>query len=180
MMLFDKDIEEIKELILEGYRWIARDREYTKVRNDFEKTNLFAYKGKPHVVHGDLMFTVMSTDIKSINPELFIGVTWESGAEELQALLIGHSSIAAVKSETPKLPLRKCKFLTYILDPSGTGASIQVEKNGLFHEWGSDYEEFDDGAGNYSVGIVEEEETGQVFTPYAHHVKFVTKPGEDE
>ena len=26
---------------------------------------------------------------------------------------------------------------------------------GLFHEWGSNFEEFETGAGNYSVGIVE-------------------------
>ncbi|WP_431623270.1 hypothetical protein [Citrobacter freundii] len=45
--------------------------------------------------------------------------------------------------------------------------------NGLFHEWGLEYEEFDNGPGNYSVGIVELED-GKVATFPASNIKFLS------
>ncbi|EPQ5777935.1 hypothetical protein I9216_001044 [Citrobacter koseri] len=44
---------------------------------------------------------------------------------------------------------------------------------GLFHEWGLEYEEFESGPGNYSVGIVELED-GKVATFPASNIKFLS------
>lgn len=45
--------------------------------------------------------------------------------------------------------------------------------NGLFHQWGCSYEEFDSGPGNYTVAIVElEDGTIEEFMP--HLIKFIT------
>ncbi len=43
---------------------------------------------------------------------------------------------------------------------------------GKFHQWGSNYEEFENGAGNYSVAIVELPD-GTVVMPVADDICFV-------
>ena len=43
---------------------------------------------------------------------------------------------------------------------------------GVFHEWGFDYEEFENGPGNYSVGIVELED-GSVHRFIPENIKFI-------
>lgn len=47
-------------------------------------------------------------------------------------------------------------------------------ENAIFHQWGCDYDEFEDGAGNFSVAIVELED-GTVLMPRADNVKFIKK-----
>ena len=42
---------------------------------------------------------------------------------------------------------------------------------GRFHQWGSGYEEFETGPGNYSVAIVELAD-GEIVTPSADMIKF--------
>lgn len=42
---------------------------------------------------------------------------------------------------------------------------------GVFHQWGNAYEEFDSGPGNYSVAIIEMPD-GTIETPLAGNVKF--------
>ena len=48
----------------------------------------------------------------------------------------------------------------------------EVVGEALFHQWGLDYEEFETGAGNYSVAILELE-SGDVITVAANLIKFV-------
>lgn len=43
---------------------------------------------------------------------------------------------------------------------------------GYFHQWGSNYEEFENGAGNYSVAIVELPD-GKVVMPVAEDITFL-------
>ncbi len=43
--------------------------------------------------------------------------------------------------------------------------------DGIFHEWGSDYEEFEDGAGNFTVAIVELKD-GSIITVPADLIQF--------
>lgn len=49
---------------------------------------------------------------------------------------------------------------------------------GTFHGWGLEYEQFDNGVGNYSVGIVETED-GNIVTVLPRDIKFIEKK-EDE
>jgi hypothetical protein len=59
--------------------------------------------------------------------------------------------------------MRKCKFLEKheILE-------------GIFHQWGCNYEEFENGAGNYTVGIVETID-GKIHMPMADDITFLDK-----
>ena len=41
-----------------------------------------------------------------------------------------------------------------------------------FHKWGAEYEEFETGAGNYTVAILEKE-NGDITTYFAHQIKFI-------
>jgi hypothetical protein len=43
---------------------------------------------------------------------------------------------------------------------------------GLFHQWGNDYEEFENNIGNYTVAIVELAD-GSVVTPTTNDIKFL-------
>lgn len=43
---------------------------------------------------------------------------------------------------------------------------------GVFHQWGVSYEEFESGPGNYTVGIVELLD-GTVESVLPHHIKFI-------
>ncbi len=54
----------------------------------------------------------------------------------------------------------------------GNRKTITETFSGLFHQWGCDYEEFETGPGNYSVGIVELED-GSVQRLLPENIKFV-------
>lgn len=54
----------------------------------------------------------------------------------------------------------------------GTGAFIFG--TGLFHQWGVGYEEFESGAGNFSVAIVEKE-NGEVIKVEVEHIMFLDR-----
>lgn len=52
--------------------------------------------------------------------------------------------------------------------------------HGLFHQWGNDYEEFEDNAGNYTVAIVELP-NGEIITPFPRNIVFTDiSKGEEE
>jgi len=52
---------------------------------------------------------------------------------------------------------------------------INVEYNGLFHEWGNEaVEAGETGFGNFTIGIVEDE-TGQIHTINPNHIKFTDR-----
>ncbi len=71
--------------------------------------------------------------------------------------------------------MRKCKFnLNYISKEDFD----KTWEEGLFHQWGSDYEEFESGPGNYSIAIVENSE-GKVHTVTPDCVVFLDSPKED-
>lgn len=62
--------------------------------------------------------------------------------------------------------MRKCKGRYY-----DSGLFVEFEL-GYFHQWGCNYEEFENGAGNYSVAIVELP-NGKVVTPLANDIEFL-------
>lgn len=45
--------------------------------------------------------------------------------------------------------------------------------NGIFHQWGSNYEEYDNGAASFTVGIVELPD-GTVIMPLAEWIQFTS------
>ena len=51
-------------------------------------------------------------------------------------------------------------------------------ENGVFHQWGNNYEEFLDGVGNYSVAIVELP-NGKVIMPCANDIQFTDIGGNE-
>lgn len=71
--------------------------------------------------------------------------------------------------------MRTCKGRYW---QNGQPGHYEEFENGVFHQWGSDYEEFESGAGNYSVAIVELPD-GKVVTPNANDIQF-TGIVEDE
>lgn len=47
-----------------------------------------------------------------------------------------------------------------------------VEYAGKFHQWGSDFEEFESGPGNFTVGICEVD-GGKIMTPCPRDIEFL-------
>lgn len=64
--------------------------------------------------------------------------------------------------------MRKCKGRYY---KNGTYHDFE---SGYFHEWGCNYEEFESGAGNFSVAIVELP-NGEVVMPMPDDIQFIDK-----
>lgn len=66
--------------------------------------------------------------------------------------------------------MRKCrgKYNKYV---NGIHETIEFEL-GYFHQFGCNYEEFDNGPGNYSVAIVELPD-GSIIMPMADDIKFL-------
>lgn len=65
----------------------------------------------------------------------------------------------------------ECKIITYEYN-GGIRNKRETVVNGVFHQWGSDYEEYENGPGNYSVGIVELED-GNVQRFIPENIKFI-------
>ena len=81
--------------------------------------------------------------------------------------------------------MRKVKFKKYIpatmipatdghgkMNKKGTGCESDYIHDGVFHEWGTEYEEFEDGASQYSVAIVELPD-GTIETIHPEYIKFL-------
>lgn len=51
-------------------------------------------------------------------------------------------------------------------------AGKEYEGEAMFHQWGVDFHEFETGAGNFSVTIVEDKD-GQIWKAYPEDVKFL-------
>ena len=66
--------------------------------------------------------------------------------------------------------MRKCKGKLLVCK-NGKYEEEKFEL-GFFHEWGVNYEEFESGAGNYSVAIVELPD-GKIITPLAEDIQFL-------
>lgn len=64
--------------------------------------------------------------------------------------------------------MRTCKGRYWT---SGSNGHYEEFENGIFHQWGSNYEEFESGAGNYSVAIVELPD-GKVIMTNADDIQF--------
>jgi hypothetical protein len=59
--------------------------------------------------------------------------------------------------------------------PNGRPYNKKMQFNALFHEWGQEaVEDNGQGFGNFTVGIVEDED-GQVHTVNPNHIKFLDK-----
>ena len=67
--------------------------------------------------------------------------------------------------------MRKCKGRYY---KKGQYHDFEM---GYFHQWGCNYEEFETGAGNYSVAIVELP-NGEIVMPMADDIQFLNEVEE--
>jgi len=72
--------------------------------------------------------------------------------------------------------MRKCKYFIWdgIQRPRR-----KVEREGLWHQWGMEMEEFESGGVDFSVGIVENPD-GSISTPLACDVIFLDQPYPDK
>lgn len=50
---------------------------------------------------------------------------------------------------------------------------------GFFHQWGTEFEEFESGPVNYTVAIIEKED-GSIETPLPHNIRFEDGHGSEE
>ena len=75
--------------------------------------------------------------------------------------------------------LRKVVVFTRVKRQDSHLSDLEVDKKGLatFHGWGCDFEDFDDGPGNYSTAIVERED-GRVESVPVTMIQFADTPVE--
>lgn len=70
--------------------------------------------------------------------------------------------------------MRRCKALIYNKMKTVDGVRVPDREAvyGLFHQWGSSYDEFEAGPGNFTVAIIELED-GRVVTTAPEYVRFL-------
>ncbi len=68
-------------------------------------------------------------------------------------------------------PLRQVQVSRWAKDPESGNYGYVPTEHGWFHGWGVNYEEFENGPGNYSVAIVEFAD-GKVETFVPAHIRF--------
>lgn len=71
--------------------------------------------------------------------------------------------------------MRKCKFNMNFRSKEDFDDTWGL---GDFHQWGCDYEEFETGPGNYTVGIVEDSD-GKIHQPFPENIVFLDKEEAD-
>ena len=69
--------------------------------------------------------------------------------------------------------MRKCKGKYSKWNDKERAYEMVEFENGIFHQWGSNYEEYDNGAANFTVGIVELLD-GTVIMPLAELIQFTS------
>ena len=68
--------------------------------------------------------------------------------------------------------LRRCRVKVNVFNENKQW--VKEEREGYFHSWSVNYEEFNNGAANYPVAIVEFSD-GSIALPYAADVIFLDK-----
>lgn len=68
--------------------------------------------------------------------------------------------------------MRKCKGKYTKWNSEKKAHEVVTFEDGIFHQWGSDYEEYDNGAASFTVGIVELPD-GTVIMPIASLIQFI-------
>ena len=82
-----------------------------------------------------------------------------------------------------KVMFKKWIPIEYLKSESGGAQRVkdtgcwekEFSKEGKFHQWASNYEEFESGAGNFTVGLVELT-TGEIESVFPSNLKFVDYP----
>ena len=87
--------------------------------------------------------------------------------EELRELLSMPGAVVIEKPNNPAGELRPCRAIRY-----EKGEAIEVF--GRFHRWGSQYEEFENGPGNFTTALVETED-GKVYECVADGLQFLDR-----
>lgn len=75
--------------------------------------------------------------------------------------------------------IRFCNYSVSVVLPEDQREGPEDKGNfikegvGRFHCWGSNYEEFESGPGNFTVAVVEDQESGQVHLVHPEDIKFI-------
>lgn len=67
---------------------------------------------------------------------------------------------------------RKVQVFKWVRKEGKSFSDKEKDYIGKFHEWGMDYEEFETGPGNFSVGIIEKE-NGEIELVFAELIQFL-------
>ena len=69
--------------------------------------------------------------------------------------------------------MRKCKGRYTKLNLEKNMYEIKEFTDGIFHQWGVNYEEYENGPANFTVGIVELSD-GTIIMPIAESIQFTS------
>ncbi len=104
--------------------------------------------------------------------KICIGELTQEQREELEREL-GVGMVTVLEEErSPVDQLRPCRACYY-------KQGRMVEVTGVFHRWGVNYEEFEDGPGNYTTALVEDDD-GLVYECVAGSVQFLDRGESNE
>lgn len=95
----------------------------------------------------------------------------EKDLEKLMQSMRGQPLCITEEDPNPECCLRPCRAARY-------EAREKIEVFGLFHRWSSQYEEFENGPGNFTVALVEAED-GKVYECMADSVQFLDRGNEN-
>ncbi|HBO6312776.1 TPA: hypothetical protein ACSPMR_005505 [Pseudomonas aeruginosa] len=70
--------------------------------------------------------------------------------------------------------MRRVMTMKVVCDRNGRRTGYEESGEALFHQWGVDFEEFETGAGNYTVAVVERP-GGTVELLQPHLIRFLDK-----
>ncbi|MCK5612785.1 hypothetical protein KAR91_63520 [Candidatus Pacearchaeota archaeon] len=71
--------------------------------------------------------------------------------------------------------MRKIVYSEHVRIEGKPGFKLVEKGEALFHQWGSNYEEFENGTGNFSTAIIELED-GTVKNIPAEQIRFISEP----
>ena len=106
-----------------------------------------------------------------IYPDEGDSATWDFEAEYAENWEVITVNGNEICRKVEKFKMRKCKGRYY------KKRQYHDFETGYFHQWGCNYEEFEIGAGNYSVAIVELP-TGEIVMPVAEDIQFLDRVEE--
>lgn len=107
---------------------------------------------------------IITTNVQTVRTDEELQALWEKGLQEYNnntmpgvGMRIDPSIASIERNSFYKCNRSYCE---------------KKEVLGLFHQWGTDYEEFDNGAGNYTVAVVELVD-GTIVTHGVDKIKFL-------
>lgn len=122
---------------------------------------------------------IIYVDLVYVLDKFGIDITGEGIGPVIKGTI--HTSLEKIEQSTKqaefggnmeKVNLRRCRVKINVFNENKQW--VKEEREGYFHAWSANYEEYDNGAVNYPVAIVEFLD-GSIALPYANDVVFLDK-----